>query len=209
MTRTSRTARMLVAVALGLAAVLSVVVAVGTTPVDAGRGGSGGGEPGTVVVANRAGASLTLIDAGTDVATTLPLPAGAGGTAAEPMYVVFSANTVFVGDRANNRVLAIDPTDWSIVGAVPAGAGVFHMWADPTGRQLWVNNDVDNTMTVIDPATLAVLATVDLPADLVAAGGKPHDVILDRRSAYVTVVGLAGSDDAVIVDSDRRRSPLH
>ena len=58
----------------------------------------------------------------------------------------------------------------------PAGRGVFHMWADYRGRQLWVNNDIDKTTTVIDPSTLEVLATVPTPADLVAMGGKPHDV---------------------------------
>ena len=34
-------------------------------------------------------------------------------------------------------------------------------------------------------------------ADLVAMGGKPHDVIIDHRSrhAYVTLVGVDGPDD--------------
>lgn len=186
-------------VGLVMALAAAVGAATGAGPADAADGG--GGDPGTVVVANRGSSSLTLIDAGTDQATELALPAGgdpAHPNPAQPMYVVFAANTVFVGDRANDRVLAIDPHDWSVVGEVPTGAGVFHMWADPTGRQLWVNNDIDNTMTVIDPAALEVITTVDLPADLVAAGARPHDVILDRNSAYVTVVGLAGADDAVV-----------
>lgn len=177
--------------AAALTAIMVAVLAlVGTSPADASFDG------GTVVVANRADGTLTLIDVRTDQPSTLALPAGENQ--AEPMYVVYSARKVFVGDRANDRVLVIDPRTWDVVDEIPTGAGVFHMWADPTGRQLWVNNDVDNTITVIDPRRHEVLETVDLPADLAAAGGKPHDVILDRRSAYVTLVGLDGENDAVL-----------
>ncbi len=157
---------------------------------------SSSGSQGTIVVANRASGDLSLIDVATDAETRLALPAAENPS--EPMYVVAVRARVFVGDRANDRVVAFDRRTWEPIGEAPTGEGVFHMWADPTGRQLWVNNDVDNTMTVIDPRTLRVRATVDLPADLVAAGGKPHDVILDRRSAFVTVVGLPGDNDAIV-----------
>lgn len=178
---------------LGLAAlaVISLVAVMAAVPAEAA-----GPKRGTVVVANRNSSDLTLIDVRTDAATTVPLPAGANP--AEPMYVVFASSKVFVGDRANDRVLVYNPVTWRLLDEVPTGAGVFHMWADPLGRQLWVNNDVDNTITVIDTRTLEVIDTVDLPADLVAAGGKPHDVILDRRSAYVTMLGLPGDSDVVI-----------
>ncbi len=156
----------------------------------------GSGSQGTIVVANRVSGDLSLIDVATDTETRLALPPAANPS--EPMYVVSVRARVFVGDRANDRVVAFDRRTWEPIGEAPTGSGVFHMWADPTGKQLWVNNDVDNTMTVIDPRSLRVRATVDLPADLVAAGGKPHDVILDSRSAYVTVVGLSGDTDAVV-----------
>jgi YVTN family beta-propeller protein len=85
------------------------------------------------------------------------------------------------------------------------------MWADSRGRQLWVNNDIDNTATVIDTHTLEVIATVLMPADLVAAGGKPHDVILDRagRFAYVSMLGFAGESDYVIQFSTRTFSEVN
>lgn len=96
--------------------------------------------------------------------------------------------------------MVFDDDTYDVVGTVPAGAGVFHMWADAFGRQLWVNNDIDNTTTVIDPASLTVLATVPTPADLVAMGGKPHDVFVDPRGmyAYVSLVGIAGESDYVV-----------
>jgi DNA-binding beta-propeller fold protein YncE len=155
---------------------------------------------GKIVVANRASGTISVIDVQSDLVTgTFALPAGAN--APEPMYVVQVRKRVFVGDRANNRVVVFNAHSFTVEGTVPAGAGVFHMWADPLDRQLWVNNDIDKTATVIDPITLDVLATVPLPADLSALGGKPHDVILDpifARFAYVTMIGVAGASDYVV-----------
>jgi YVTN family beta-propeller protein len=156
---------------------------------------------GRIVVANRGSGSISVIDATTDqLIETYDLPAG--DNPPEPMYVVYTPakRRVFVGDRANNRVVVFDGRDFSVEATVDTGAGVFHMWADPQSRQLWVNNDIDNTSTVINPKTLEVVATVPTPADLVAQGGKPHDVILgpQGRFAYVTVLGLPGPNDYVV-----------
>ena len=171
---------------------------------------------GRIVVANRASGSISVIDAQSDqLIGTYALPAG--DNQPEPMYVVYTrrGNRVFIGDRANNRVVVFQARDFSVVGSVPAGAGVFHMWADGRGTQLWVNNDIDNTITVINPGTLAVEATVALPADLVALGGKPHDVILDPQgnNAYVTMVGFAGDNDYLVqydtdTFSEKNRAPV-
>lgn len=158
---------------------------------------------GKIVVANRGSGSISVIDAQAgELIATIPLPQGLEDNPPEPMYVVYTrtGDQVFVGDRANDRVVAFDADDFSVLGTVPAGQGVFHMWADGRGRQLWVNNDIDNTTTVIDPNTLSVIATVPTPADLVAQGGKPHDVILDPqgRLAFVTVLALPGENDYVV-----------
>jgi YVTN family beta-propeller protein len=165
---------------------------------------------GNIVVANRASGTLSVIDVTTDAAQTVSLPGGSNP--AEPMYVVFDArsNTVFVGDRANNRVIALDASSFSVKGTIPAGAGVFHMWADPRGRQLWVNNDIDKTVTVINPQTLSVITTIAIPADLSAQGGKPHDVILDPtgKVAFVSVLGLPGSSDVVVQYSTKHFSEI-
>ncbi len=160
---------------------------------------------GKIVVANRASGTISVIDTHSDEVTgTYALPASPN--APEPMYVVQSRKRVFVGDRANKRVAIFNSRNFALEGTVPAGAGVFHMWVDPLDRQLWVNNDIDKTATVIDPVTLEVLATVPMPADLVAMGGRPHDVILDPllgQFAYVTMIGFAGLNDFVVKFSAR------
>jgi YVTN family beta-propeller protein len=159
---------------------------------------------GKIVVANRGSGTLSIIAASTDqVIETVELPAC--GNPPEPMYVVYvpQYHRLFVGDRANNRVVVFDADDLSLIDTAPAGQGVFHMWAHPRGQQLWVVNDIDHTATVIHTKTLRVLTTVPMPADLVAQGGTPHDVILDQEAAYITMVGFAGADDYVVkVDRD-------
>ena len=157
-------------------------------------------DAGKIVVANRASGSISVINTKTDAVRSYPLPGGANTP--EPMYVVFvkQGRWVLVGDRANNRVVVLRAHDFSYETSVPVGEGVFHMWADPNGRQLWVNNDIDNTTSVVDLNSLHVIATVATPADLVAMGGKPHDVILGPRGrfAYVTLLGISGDSDYVV-----------
>lgn len=157
--------------------------------------------PGRIVVANRLGGSLTVIDVATDqVIQTVALPAGAATP--EPMYVVFnrSRDIVFVNDRANKQVVAFDAVDFAVLGTAPIGSGGFHMESDLAETQLWITNDIDLTATVIDPNTLGVITTVPMPADLVALAGKPHDVVLDPSGAgaWITVNGVTGANDYVL-----------
>ena len=167
---------------------------------------NGRGPKGKVVVANRASGTISVIDARSDALIgTFDLPVGPNDP--EPMYVTHAKRSglVFVGDRANSQVVAFDDDDFSVVATIPAGNGVFHMWSDPRDRQLWVNNDGDKTSTVINPVSLNVIATVPMPADLVADGYIPHDVILDPqgRYAYVTMLGGSGPDDYLVQFSTR------
>jgi len=76
---------------------------------------------GKMVIANRASGTITVIDVASDhVIGTYALPAGA--KTPEPMYVVYSRDRVFVGDRANNRVAVFNPRTFTVETTVPAGA---------------------------------------------------------------------------------------
>lgn len=150
----------------------------------------GGSTPATetVVVTNRGGASLTFIDAATQsVARTLSLPG------AEPMYVVYVPKTdrLYVGDRAQNKVHIVHPGTYALEASVDVGRGVFHMWADGQGQQLWVVNDVDNSVSVVNLSDRSVRT--------IALSQKPHDVFLtaDGRTAYVSVL-VDGAPDRVL-----------
>lgn len=133
----------------------------------------------TVVVANRGAGSISFINTQTNsVINTLSI------SGSEPMYVVYvpKQDRIYIGDRANHKVHIVNPHSKQVEGAVSVGNGVFHMWADGLGKQLWVNNDMDNTISVIDLQTRTVVTTINV-------GMKPHDVFLtsDGSKAYVSV----------------------
>ena len=170
------------------------------------KGGGHYGSSGDIVVANRNSGSISVINTKTDeVSGTYQLPASPNTP--EPMYVVYvrTGDRVFVGDRANNQVVVFKASDYSVETTIPVGQGVFHMWADKVGKQLWVNNDIDKTTSVIDLHSNQVVATIPTPADLVSMGGIPHDVFLGPlgKIAYISVVGVSGASDYVVQFSTR------
>jgi len=133
-----------------------------------------------VAVANRSGASVSFIDANTNqVTTTLPI------MGSMPMYVVYvpTKDKVYVGDRSGKKVHIINPKTKAIESSITVGNGVFHMWADGLGKQLWVANDTDNTISVIDLNTNTVVQTINVGMD------HPHDVFLskDGTKAYISL----------------------
>jgi DNA-binding beta-propeller fold protein YncE len=179
-------------------AVIALAIVAATLPTSTVEAAKGGGK---VVVADRGSGTISVISAKTDaVIGTFPLPMG--DNPPEPMYVFYSPiqNRVFVGDRANDRVVAFDARSFEVEGTVAAGAGVFHMWGSRATGELWVNNDIDKTTSVINMRTLETVAVIPTPADLVDLGGKPHDVIVDPQGffAYLTVLGVDGPNDYVV-----------
>ncbi|MFC0426123.1 YncE family protein [Chryseobacterium scophthalmum] len=134
-----------------------------------------------VVVANRGAGSVSFIDATSNQVSTLAI------SGSEPMYVVYvpTKDKIFVGDRAGKKVHIINPQTKAVESSITVGNGVFHMWADGMGKQLWVSNDIDNTISVIDLNTNTVVKTINV-------GMKPHDVFLskDATKAYVSVFNV-------------------
>ncbi len=158
---------------------------------------------GKIVIANRASGTISVIDAHNDkVIETIPLPQDEDEPTPEPMYVNYTllSDLVWVNDRANDRVVAFDASTFDVVGTLPLGDGPFHMATDALGLRLVMVNDLDKTLTVINAWRGEVIATVELPEDLLEAGAIPHDVILDPFGifAYVTFHNVPGNFDAVV-----------
>ncbi|MBV7315681.1 YncE family protein [Shewanella sp. NIFS-20-20] len=151
---------------------------------------------GHIAVANRQAGTVSIIDVSQDqVIRTLELTGGE--LTAEPMYVVYKDNRLYVGDRANHRVVVFDSFGFNQLASISTGRGVFHMWAAANSQKLLVNNDIDNTFTIIDTNQLVPTMTVSIPDDLVDAGFKPHDIVVsdDGEQWYVSLVdGVPGND---------------
>ena len=162
---------------------------------------------GTIVVANRGSGNISVQDEVTgELIRTVDLPVGEGDNPGEPMYVynLTSTNEIVVDDRANNRVVFFDSTTFEVTGTVETGEGNFHMWASPQEDQLWVANDIDNTLTVIDPQAKAEITRVALPDEIIGVDSLPHDVIIDPTGdfAYVTVFQNDNPDNDLLVKID-------
>ena len=162
---------------------------------------------GWIVVANRNSGNISILDENTgELIQTLDLPSGEGENPPEPMYVynLLSTNEVVVDDRANNRVVFFDAQTYAVTGTVHTGDGNFHMWASPQEDQLWVVNDLDNALTVINPQTREEITRVHLPNRVIGADSRPHDVIIDPSGeyAYVTVVRNDNPDSDLLVKID-------
>lgn len=147
---------------------------------------------GQIVTANRASGNLSILNEETGtVIGTVDLPTGEDNTPGEPMYMSYlnTHDEIAVADRANNQVVFFDRTTYEVTGTVETGAGNFHMWATPKEDQLWVVNDIDNALTVIDPKTKTEIERIHLSESLIGPNAKPHDVILDSSGlyAYVTI----------------------
>jgi DNA-binding beta-propeller fold protein YncE len=166
-------------------------------------------DQGKIAVANRGAGSVSIIDAQSDIViNTLVLPAAA--LTPEPMYVVYKENRLYVGDRANNRIVVYDSFGLNLLKTIPTGKGVFHMWAAKKAQLLLVNNDIDNTVTVIDTNSLNAINTLNLPSDLLAQGFKPHDVFVtdNGKNAFVSLVDGHDGDDYVVKLSIRKNREL-
>ncbi|AQX03591.1 hypothetical protein BBD32_12570 [Elizabethkingia anophelis] len=132
-----------------------------------------------VIVANRNSGSISFVDVSTnEITKTLSIPNS------EPMYVVYVSqrDRIYVGDRLNKKVHVINPSNYDIEKSISVGEGVFHMWADGQGKEIWVVNDIDYTISVLDLNSNTVSKTITIDK-------RPHDVFLtqDGSTAFVSV----------------------
>ncbi|MFT5818827.1 MAG: YVTN family beta-propeller protein [Crocinitomix sp.] len=154
-----------------------------------------------VITANRIDQSVSFINAETnEVVETLFIPDS------DPVYAlyVYQNDKIYIADRAQNSVHIVDPDSRTVESSITVGNGVFHMWADKQGSQLWVNNDVDKTVSVIDLSSNTVMETVDL-------GVKPHDVFLrdNGSKAYVSIFSEMDTPDSVFLYSTSTFERMH
>jgi YVTN family beta-propeller protein len=96
---------------------------------------------------------------------------------------------VYVPNTDSNTVTVIDPKTYKVVGTIPVGLQPQHVVPSWDLRTLWVNNDVGNTLTPIDPATGTAGRTVDVhdPYNLYFTPDGRYAVVmasLDRQLVF-------------------------
>ena len=201
--RSVRSVRSLAVRRVAVAGSLVMSVAAFAVPAAGASAGASAGhrlDDDVVVVANRGSGDVSVIGADSLEVETFDLPGDA-----EPMYVSHDRRRgrVLVGDRASGSVVALDDESFAVVGSVDVGAGVFHQWLDQRRDQLWVVGDTSNSVTVVDAGDLEVRATIELPAELATQGGRPHDVFVSGRHAFVSMLGFGDGSGVVLRYSTR------
>ena len=154
------------------------------------------------MVANRGSSTISVFNAKTtEYLADITLP----DEGAQPTYLAHSKITrnVYVGDFVNQKVVYYDAKTFEMKGEIAIQEGAFHMWINDYAGQLWVNNIVSKTTSVIDLHSHTVVATIPLPTNSeiegISEGAVQHDVTISPSgyAAYVTV--LDGSDKSYVV----------
>ena len=86
-----------------------------------------------------------------------------------PAGVLWDRGRLLVGIMGEAHFAVVDPVDGHVERTVPTGRGAHTMFLTHDGKTIYATNRVDGTVTVIDPVSLAVLRTIQVP-------GGPDDM---------------------------------
>ncbi len=119
----------------------------------------------------------------------------------EPMYITPLGNSkgqrlLAFADRTKNQLSILNANTKETLSQIELSKGAFHQFSHPLmGLTVAVATDIDKGMDLInvsdDGKTLSK-KHFSLPQNLTS--GNPHDVVLDRSFAYLTVKGVQGSN---------------
>lgn len=101
------------------------------------------------------------------------------------MVELEARNEIWVVNPDNNSVTGIGTDSLSTIAQITVGEEPRAVAVAPDGR-LWVVNKGSANISIINPASRAVVATVALDA-----GSLPHGIVFGNSSAYVALEGLA------------------
>ena len=86
-----------------------------------------------------------------------------------PAGVLWDRGHLLVGIMGEAHFAVVDPVDGHVERTVPTGRGAHTMFLTHDGKLIYATNRVDGTVTVIDPVSLAVIRTIQVP-------GGPDDM---------------------------------
>ncbi len=86
-----------------------------------------------------------------------------------PAGVLWDRGRLLVGIMGEAHFAVVDPEDGHVERVVPTGRGAHTMFLTHDGKLIYATNRVDGTVTVIDPVSLAVVRTIQVP-------GGPDDM---------------------------------
>ncbi len=146
---------------------------------------------------------------GVGMLPAMPMPAGHGGAAGArlheacmPTFVSVSPDDrrLYVACNHSDELLVLDAVALQLVQAVPAGHGAYNVEPSPDGRWVIVTNKKDQSVSLIDAATLVEAARVKTTKPF------PHGVAYspDNRYAFISQESKGVNPGAVdVIDLTR------
>lgn len=149
-------------------------------------------------IANRGG-SVSFLNSNTaDVSVDSDL---LSTEVSEPMYMTPLGNSkgqrmVAFADRTRNMLSVIDGKTKALLSEIEISKGAFHQFSHPLmGLRVAVATDVEKGMDLIqvsDDGKTLTKRRYNIPQSLTS--GNPHDVVMDRHFAYLTVKDVKKAD---------------
>lgn len=119
-----------------------------------------------------------------------------GASLAAPSYgaprLVATNGTVWVTNRVLNNVTAFDAATGRVIGTIPVGNNPIDVVAPRGTGKVYVSNEADNTISVINTRTLAVTT--------INTGAKPHHLSVSPNNRFV-YFGESGANKIGIIDT--------
>jgi len=115
-----------------------------------------------------------------------------------PNGIVVAFGSVWIADYGGGQVIRLDPRTNRVTGRVPLEHAD---WITPTADALWVSSET-NKVYRLDPATLAITASVDVGANPLAStliGGELWVPNLDSNTVTVVDVVAAATKRTIAV----------
>jgi YVTN family beta-propeller protein len=104
------------------------------------------------------------------------------------------SGTILAAIMGSDHFVEVDPKDGRIIRRVETGRGCHNFLLSPDGKTLYVSNRVAGTITALDPATLAVTATLQAPGgpdDMAVSADGKELWATGRWRAWVDVIDRA------------------
>ncbi len=107
----------------------------------------------------------------------------------------------FVANIGSGTVTVVDTKNWAKIKDIATGKGAEGIDLHPNGKEVWVTNRSDNTISVIDPGTLAIKATF-------SSGGEMPIRVRFTPDGRHALVSNARTGNVVVFDTQKRKQ-LH
>jgi YVTN family beta-propeller protein len=81
-----------------------------------------------------------------------------------PAGVIWHNGKLLVANMGSDDVVVVNPATGAVERRIQIGRGTHQIFAQPDGKLLWVNSRVDGATTALDPKTLNVVRTYNVPS---------------------------------------------